>query len=334
MCKVSVLMPVFNAEKYLAEAIDSIISQSFEDWELVIINDGSTDSSLSIIETYVDKRIRLINNPQNIGLIKTLNNGINLCHGEYIARMDADDISHPERLQQQVNFLEQNNNHILCGTNATVINNKGECTGKIVNPSDNIYLQINLLFTNPFIHPSVMLRKSALVNTLFNEKAIHIEDYELWTRLAQTGQVANLRQALLQYRWHDTNVSVEHAQTQEIAKNEIIRSQLLKFGIEATPKQLQLHRLTFQLYNLGNKTINPLEDPFSEVNDWFALLKKQNRLLKVYPTTSFEAFLWSRWIVLCISQKKHWKALKPDFITLSPSIIIEILQLILYLRKK
>lgn len=334
MCKVSVLMPVFNAEKYLAEAIDSIISQTWEDWELVIINDGSTDSSLSIIESYTDKRIRLINNELNLGLIKTLNKGIELCKGEYVARMDADDVAHPERLQKQVNFLDQNRNHILCGTNADIINNKGEIVGKIMNPTSNTLLQISLLFTNPFIHPSMMIRKSAFKESLFDEKALHVEDFELWTRLATKGKIANLEQALLKYRWHDTNVSIKHANIQERAKNEIIKRQLLKLDIKATEEELSLHRLTFQLYNFGTKKVDRHLNTSTEVSNWFAKLKQQNNFHKIYPQTTFDSFLWSRWIVLCLHQKKYWPAIKPQFITLSSSIIYQTFLLILYLRKK
>lgn len=334
MCKVSVLMPVFNAEKYLAEAIDSIISQTWEDWELVIINDGSTDSSLSIVESYTDKRILLINNELNLGLIKTLNKGIELCKGEYIARMDADDVAHPERLQKQVSFLDQNRNHILCGTNAQIINNKGEIVGKIMNPTSNTLLQISLLFTNPFIHPSMMIRKSAFKDNLFDEKALHVEDFELWTRLASKGKIANLEQALLKYRWHDTNVSIKHANIQERAKNEIIKGQLLKLDIKATEEELYLHRLTFQLYNFGTKKVDSHLNTSTEVSNWFAKLKQQNNFHKIHPQTTFDAFLWSRWIVLCFHQKKYWTAIKPQFITLSTSIIYQTFLLILYLRKK
>lgn len=334
MCKVSVLIPVFNAEKYLAEAIDSIISQTWEDWELVIINDGSTDSSLSIIESYTDKRIRLINNELNLGLIKTLNKGIELCKGEYVARMDADDVAHPERLQKQVSFLDQNHNHILCGTNADIINNKGEIVGKIMNPTSNTLLQISLLFTNPFIHPSMMIRKSAFKESLFDEKALHVEDFELWTRLATKGKIANLEQALLKYRWHDSNVSIKHANIQERAKNEIIKRQLLKLDIKATEEELSLHRLTFQLYNFGTKKVDRHLNTSTEVSNWFAKLKQQNNFHKIYPQTTFDSFLWSRWIVLCFHQRKYWTAIKPQFITLSSSIIYQTFLLILYLRKK
>ncbi len=334
MCKVSVLMPVYNAEKYLAEAINSIISQTFRDWELLIINDGSTDSSLSIINSFTDSRIRVINNETNLGLIKTLNKGIGLCKGQYIARMDADDISMPNRLALQVDFMDRNEDYILCGTNADVINSDGKITGKIVNPTKNILLQISLLFTNPFIHPSMMIRRDILMANFFDENAIHVEDYELWTRLADQGQVANLELPLLQYRWHETNVSVKHSEIQEAAKNKIISKQLAKLDICPTEQELYWHRTTFQIYSLGKETSTQNQNIFEEVNNWFSTLKKQNRKLSLYPQADFEAFLWSRWIVLSVSQKKVIKVCFPKFITFSLRTIIKVLQLLIYLRKK
>lgn len=334
MCKVSVLMPVYNAEKYLAEAINSIISQTYRDWELVIINDGSTDSSLSIINSFSDSRIKVINNETNLGLIKTLNKGIGLCNGEYIARMDADDISMPNRLALQVDFLDSNEEYILCGTNADVIDSHGKITGKIINPTKNILLQISLLFTNPFIHPSMMICRDILTVNFFDENAIYVEDYELWTRLADLGQIANLELPLLQYRWHETNVSVKHSEIQEATKNKIISSQLAKLDISPTEQELYWHRATFKIYSLGKETSIRDQNIFEEVNNWFSKLKTQNLKLSLYPHADFEAFLWSRWIVLSISQKKVVKACFPQFITFYPRTIIKVLQLLIYLRKK
>lgn len=333
MCKVSVLMPVYNAEKYLAEAIDSIISQTFKDWELLIINDGSTDSSKSIIETYTDARIHYIENDTNLGLIETLNKGIQLCKGEYIARMDSDDVALPERLALQVQFMDNNHDYVLCGTNAIVIDSAGQATGKVVNPSNNTFLQISLLFTNPFIHPSIIMRKKALANNLFDKKWIYVEDFELWTRLANRGKVANLEQTLLKYRWHNSNVSNIYSEIQEDFKNRIIKQQLEKLDIKASDQDIALHRLTFKLYSLGQKNEIGV-DQYEKIGDWFRKLKEQNRSKLIYPLSEFDAFLWSRWIVLCISQGTIWKALFPRFISFSPAVIYRTLQLIAYLRKK
>lgn len=333
MPKVSVLMPVYNAGQYLAQAIDSILSQSFRDWELILINDGSTDDSESIICHYDDERIYYIKNTTNLGLIETLNKGIDYCHGEYIARMDADDISLPDRFKHQVSFLDDHPAYIMCGTNAVVIDNAGNQTGKIRNLIGNDYLQINLLFSPPFIHPSVMIRSNILYNNRYDKRYKHVEDFELWTRIARLGKVANINKELLKYRWHDSNVSVVNNEVQEKLKNEIITNQLETLGIKPTKDDLYYHGITFRLYQLGNKqhTDSIL---IKNVSNWFSKLLQQNKTKEVYKQSDLTAYLWSRWVVLCISQNKYGKALLPTFKTYNPLVLAKLLKLIFFLRKK
>lgn len=334
MCKISVLMPVYNAEKYLAEAIDSIIKQTYTDWELILINDGSTDGSEKIIEHYQDPRIKYHKNEQNLGLIRTLNKGIDLCQGKYIARMDADDIAFPERLNQQVGLMDAKSELILCGTNAIVIDEKGNETGKIVNPSSDTLLQISLLFTNPFIHPSIMIRKEKLGVNRFEAEALHVEDFDFWIRLSSKGQLANVNQPLLKYRWHETNVSVKNAEFQEGMKDKIIRQQITaQLETKPSPRELKAHRLTFSLYKYGKK-IKVSADRAEHVVKWFKKLSEQNRKLGRYPQTDFDAFLWSRWMVLCIALNKKSKIFYPSFIKKTPKTIIKTFKLALYLSRK
>lgn len=333
MPKVSVLMPVYNAGQYLNQAIDSILAQSFKDWELILINDGSTDNSESIICRYDDERIYYIKNATNQGLIRTLNKGIGYCHGEYVARMDADDISHPDRFKYQVDFLDNHPVYIMCGTNATVIDNADNQTGKIRNFTDNDYLQVNLLFSPPFIHPSVMIRSEILQHNRYNERYKHVEDYELWTRIAKLGKIANISKELLEYRWHDSNVSVVNNEVQEELKDKVIANQLETLGIQPTKEELYYHKITFRLYQLGNKqNIDPIS--IKNISNWFSNILQHNKIKKVYKQSDLIAYLWSRWIVLCVSQKKYGEAFSPDFKTYNPSVLTKLLKLILFLRKK
>lgn len=327
-------MPVYNAERYLAEAIDSIIGQSFTNWELVVINDGSTDNSEKIIQSFNDPRIKYYKNEQNIQLIETLNRGIALCSGKYIARMDADDIAHPHRLKKQVEAMEADSRLTLCGTNAVVIDENGNETGKIVNPGNNSFLQISLLFTNPFIHPSMMIRRDRLGDDRFNAEALHVEDFELWTRLANRGRLANINRPLLKYRWHSSNVSVAHAKRQNEMKERIIGAQLDKqLNIAATDQEISIHRLTFNLYEFGKKK-NISADKATEVARWFRKLSGQNRKLRRFSPSDFEAFLWCRWIVLCVCFNKKSKVFFPDFVRFTPAVIFKTLKLVLYLSRK
>lgn len=333
MPRVSVLMPVYNAGQYLAQAIDSIVSQTLKDWELILINDGSTDDSDTIISRYKDSRIYYVKNETNLGLIKTLNKGIDYCGGKYIARMDADDISHPDRLKLQVSFLDNHPDHVLCGTDATVVDATGMQTGKIRNLCHNEALQINLLFSPPFIHPSVMIRSDVLRNNKYDEAYKHVEDYELWTRITKVGKLANIGKDLLKYRWHDSNVSVLNGEVQNALKDRVIERQLEQLDVQANKEDLYNHNITFRLYQLGNK--QDVADVSKEnVSVWFSRIIQQNKLKQIYRQSELIAFLWSRWVVLCISQKKYAKALTPGFATFNLAVLKRLFKLIFFLRKK
>lgn len=333
MPKVSILMPVYNAEQYLAQAIESIITQSLTDWELILVNDGSTDGSESIIKRYKDNRIYYLKNKENIGLIKTLNLGIDYCSGEYIARMDADDMSFCDRLEHQVDFLDKHPSHIMCGTNALVINNYDDVTGRIRNLPDNDLLQINLLFSVPFIHPSMMIRREILVNNRYDEAYKHVEDYELWCRIARQGLIANLKKELFLYRWHDSNVSVLNADVQSKLKDKIILDGLSQLDIYPTEEELYCHKITFQLYALGKKQHISI-DQFDNIASWFTKLIYQNSIKSKYKPADLIAFLWGRWAVLCISQKRFSKLFFPKFASCNPLVLIKTVRLICFLSRK
>lgn len=206
----SVIMPVYNGAKYLKEAIESILSQSYTNFEFIIINDGSTDDSEAIILSYDDSRIVYIKNPENYKLIQTLNIGFTLAKGRYIARMDADDISHPDRLKKQVQFLDENQEYGLIGTGVNLLH--GTNKSQLLYHTDHASLKFALAFYCPFIHPSVMIRSSVLLNIdcVFDANYVHAEDYELWTRLAFKTKMANLPEYLLDYRLHASQISSQY----------------------------------------------------------------------------------------------------------------------------
>jgi glycosyltransferase involved in cell wall biosynthesis len=202
MHKVTVLMAVYNGQHYLRDAIDSLLAQTFRDFELLIINDGSTDSTQAIIQSYDDPRIRLVNNEQNLGLARSLNRGLGLAQGELIARQDADDISEPERLARQVAFLDASPEVVLAGTWYREIDAQGVPTGQGRLPCDHTQIRWHLLFYCPFVHSAVMLRKSVVLEQIgfYNEKMSYSMDYELWLRIAQRLPVANLNEYLVRVR--------------------------------------------------------------------------------------------------------------------------------------
>ncbi len=223
---VTVLMPVYNGENYLKEAIESILKQSHTEFELLIINDGSTDLTENIILSYTDPRIRYIKNQKNIGLIDTLNLGFDVAKGKYIARMDADDISHPLRLEKQISFLEVNGDVGILGTAFTYIGDKEE---SVTHPEKHETIRFASLFYNPFCHPSVMIRKEIMDgNQLkFKKKYIHAEEYKLWTELLSKTKGHNLKDNLIFYRSHPTQVSQIHLKDQ-LSMNHLIQKEYLE----------------------------------------------------------------------------------------------------------
>ena len=199
---VSVLLPVYNAQDYLRESIDSILGQTFADFELIIINDGSTDGSKAIMDSYIDPRIVIIDQ-ENAGLPVSLNRSITKAKGKYLARQDADDVSLPDRLSEQVAYLEAHPDCALLGTWAQIIEKEHLTNRELTHPSENGEIQIKLLFYNCFVHSSVMMRKATLNQCgVYPEdpEKFPPEDYDLWLRIAQVAQVANLPKVLLQYR--------------------------------------------------------------------------------------------------------------------------------------
>lgn len=224
-CKISVVMSVYNAEKYVKEAIDSILNQTFTDFEFIIINDGSTDRSLEIIESIKDRRIVLINQ-SNSGLAKALNVGIQQSKSNIIARMDADDISFPNRLDKQYNFLLNNPEYIIVGSKAMVIDKNGNyvCTPSILISDTETK---NWLPSSPFIHPSVMLRKESIFKAgLYCESMIKSQDTVLFNRMASYGKFYNIPESLLKYRIVPTANSSRNKKTEKIGMK------IIKYAIE------------------------------------------------------------------------------------------------------
>ncbi len=216
---VTVLMPVYNGGEYLSQAIDSILNQSYKNIEFLIINDGSTDNSLETINAYKDNRIRLINNEGNKGLVYSLNMGIQEAKGEYIARMDADDISLSERLQKQIEFLKSYPEIGICGTSIKVF---GEGRGEVVftYPKTHEECRVRLLSNTCFAHPTVVFRKSEIERNGIKYKAefFPAEDFELWAVNTEGVKYANLQEALYEYRVHPVQISTAKIESQNKLK--------------------------------------------------------------------------------------------------------------------
>lgn len=234
---VSVLMPVYNASKYLRDAIESILNQTFEDFEFIVINDGSTDSSEEIILSYSDSRIKYYKNETNIRLIATLNKGIELCNGKYIVRMDADDISLPMRIEKQFYFMESHPEVAICGSWFESFGKNSGIGRYSANHSD---IMFKMLYQCHLCHPSLILRKSSFeqMDYLFDPNFAHAEDYDLFVRIGQRFRIANIQEVLVKYRHHEGSVSSKYSEIQQKNSNIIRRRQFDNLGCEITEKLL------------------------------------------------------------------------------------------------
>ncbi len=238
--QVTVLMPVRNGAAHLQQAIDSILAQTFVDFELLIIDDGSTDATPEFLRAQRDPRVRALTNPQNLGLVPTLNRGLELARGEWIARQDHDDLSMPDRLQKQVDFLRAHPDHVLVGTEAFATGEDGKKAYRLSRPVNPESIRWYLCFDNAFIHSSVMFRRDVIQRDFGGyPRSFHSEDYALWSRVARARPTANLPEPLLLYREHVASVTGSMSAPDEAAFDEAtgaIRLENLRalFGDAAT----------------------------------------------------------------------------------------------------
>lgn len=208
---ISIILPAYNAAKYIGETISSLLSQTFTDFELLVMDDGSTDDTIPVVQSFSDGRIRLIENGQNLGLVKTLNKAATLCKGQYAARMDADDIALPNRLQLQKDFLDQHPQTAAVAGWVSFIDENGTQTGvweldRQTNTSAAI--KKALLKENCIAHPTVMIRTAILQQFLYNPRQRNIEDYDLWLRLCAAGmQIEKVPEPVLLYRVHPASIT-------------------------------------------------------------------------------------------------------------------------------
>lgn len=202
--RVSIILATYNEPRYLARALDSIFSQTFTDWELIIVNDASPHpETKEILARYNDSQIISITNDQNIGSVKSGAKGVAMARGEFIARLDDDDCwVGIDKLQQQVNFLDKHPDHLLIGTNIIVADYDTDKELYRTNyPQSDTAIRENFFTASPFAHSSVMLRRAAMLRAgSYDESLLRVEDYDLWMKLGTTGKLANLAEALVRWR--------------------------------------------------------------------------------------------------------------------------------------
>ncbi|NEU06807.1 glycosyltransferase [Flavihumibacter sp. R14] len=280
---VSVIMPVYNCGDYVAEAIQSILNQTFGDFELIIIDDQSTDHTREVVASFDDPRIRLIVKPKNSGYSISLNMGLELARGRFIARMDGDDISAGERFEKQVCFLNQNPQIAVCGTWFKIISTEE----KIRYPTSHEAIKVALLDYCVIGHPTVMFRKSFLeANDLrYNTDFEPAEDYELWSRIIALGEVANIPEILLEYRKHENQVSRSGQDTQR-KNSELCKTRILCYPIiKPTDSDYSISKLI-----VSNNSVDSFE-LLCEIILWLNNLLKLNRRTEFFRHDEFHKII-------------------------------------------
>lgn len=277
--KVTVLMSVYNGESFLREAIESILNQTYKEFEFLIINDCSTDGSLKIIKSYNDSRINIIENKENIGLTKSLNKGLELAKGEYIARMDADDICLPHRLDIQVSFMDSNKEIGICGSWIQILGT----TTILKFPKENEAIKVHMFETNALAHPTVIIR-----NSFFKTFSLHYDatfrcaqDYELWSRAYIHFKLANIQEVLVSYRSHINQITQLNATQQKKNRDHTILNQLKYLNVEPTDNEFKLHKAILSRESL------PSVELVQQSELWLDKIESANEKIKLYDDILF-----------------------------------------------
>ncbi len=279
--KLSIILPVYNGEKFVSNAINSIINQTFTDFELIIIDDGSKDGTYNLLKGFQKKdcRIQVISR-ENKGLIATLNEGFSIARGEYIARQDDDDISHRTRFEKQVRFLDESPEYALCGTFYNVVDEKNKFIRKHFLPSSNENIQQHL-FDSCFGHGTIMLRKSMISDMLwYRAEALYVEDYDFFIRVAKKFKVYNIPEYLYDWCFRGESVSFENYKAQRTNKIAIQMSheQNLEF-LDAQDKAFKSYTEAQYLENLAtvylleNKRIKSISCYLKSLSKEFSIKK-------------------------------------------------------------
>lgn len=299
--QVTVLMSVYNGMPYLPKAIRSILNQNYDKLELLVIEDGSTDGSLQYLQGIMDNRLRLEINTVNMGMAASLNKGLLLARGAYIARLDADDIALPNRIKTQFDFMEMNKEVELCGSFAQVISENEDELFVWRQAMTPLEIKWKMLFKNPFIHSAVMFRKETVLrNSIRYENLSGTEDYKLWSEILKYGKGVNLDQVLIQYRRHDKSMTVYNIQPMKEAHVVVAHSNQINLLGKTVPfessrgllAELKESKISFRSANLFFDLLNGYIKSCPDQKEIGVFLNKQQGKLKSLISNKFLKLLF------------------------------------------
>ncbi len=283
MPKVTVIMPVYNAEKYIAKAISSILDQSYQNFELLIIDDCPTDNSMEAVNTFNDNRLRIIHNEKNKGIAYSRNRGLAESRGEYIALMDDDDIAVVDRLKTQVCFLDENKKIDVVGGALVEINEYGEIKGAKSTPLHNPqYIKAHLMFYNAIVNGSAMFRKEFVdrFHIQYQDNYLGMEDYRFWVDCSLKGNITNLEDVLLFWRNHGENESSRVSRTMLVERKKLYagiqRYALAQNGYDLKEKDLDILNRIFSEFGSEIKNRIELEDLYKALKEMVKQAEEKN----------------------------------------------------------
>lgn len=275
---ISVVLPVYNVSLYIKEALDSILNQTIQDFEIIIIDDCSTDKTIEIVQSFKDARIRIFTKPENKGLIDSLNIGFKAAKGKYIARMDGDDLSDLKRFEKQLYVLENNPEIKVCGSWLQAF---GKDDKIIKHKEHHDQILVNMMVHCSMSLGAVMLDRVWAEGEYFDENKKHVEDYDFWSRVIWKGKLYNIQEVLYYYRIHENQVSNTY---NEIQRKGDIPIKLVFF------KKLNYNQNKFEDVVLKKMLLQNIFfsiEEFSLFLEWLKILQKQNKKLKIYNQSVF-----------------------------------------------
>jgi glycosyltransferase involved in cell wall biosynthesis len=318
---VSVVMPVFNAENYLEQAIESILNQSYTNLDIVIINDGSTDNSKNIILNFEDKRLRYFENPVNWGIVKTRNRCLEEARGKYIAVLDSDDIAFPERIKEQVEFLENNPDYGMCGSYFQTIDGNGKFLKNVRFPSNDKDARTYLIVHNCFCHSTIMMRSKLAKEFQYLAGYDVAEDYLLWYEISKITKIINLPVYTTFYRVHQKNISTTKNNVMFGIVNKINARILDDLNIKYSPEELEIHSNSLRYNDIFFKNKSEIQ----KLENWISKLYKEVKKNENLNARLLYQVLVEKWIVLCSNSKHYKKMFLNKVISIHPSVYLNIL---------
>lgn len=291
---VTVFIPVYNRERYVGAAIDSILAQTFSDYEILLIDDGSTDRGLDIMQAYTDPRVRVFCNEKNLGQPRTRNIGLHLARGKYIALLDSDDVAHPQRLEKQVAFLDRHPDHAQIGSWERAMGEQGQVLKKTKRrPAAAADIHVQLLFRCSQGHSTIMAHTALLREYGYHTDYLSCQDYELCVRLAQRYKLGNLPEVLVYTRAHPDQISKRLPESREVLKRRIIRSQLAELGVAFKETDLVSHLSLYRMRRLG---CIPDRTYLEWAEAWLLRLKAANQKTPLYDQAALTRTVNEYWL--------------------------------------